>query len=316
MSRPIAIVGLPDCGKTVLLTGLFKSDKWKIESLNKDTMIFLEQKRQEIKNGKWPEPTPDNIKAKTFIQRIYSTSAKSSVILKFRDFAGETWSRFINTYCEFDKALSPSDEGRELCDFLNESAAIAICIDLEKLFDNDINQKWITQAILNYLEKQHLSIPVALVITKYDNVKPLLQERGINGLVLSDTRHEINLKANKRRLLKIIGINSSKVTEEYVFAVSVVQSDLERYSDETQKYLPRKDSKPIGVSELENWIVKSYNTSVFIDKVKKFFKFWPMYIVLAGTIFCFTFIGQLVLYAGIILCMLYPFCFKPNKKKH
>ena len=271
--RSIAIVGLPDCGKTVLLTELFRSDKWKIQPLNKDTMIFLEQKRQDIKNGKWPEPTPDNIKAKEFIQRVHSATNKSYIDLKFRDFAGETWKRFINTYCELEKTPDGSEEAQEICDFLNRSVAVAICVDLEKLFDNDINQRWIIQAILNYLEKQNLSIPIALIITKYDVVKDVLREK-----------YNITDNDKAALLTKVIGINSAKITKESIFAVSAVQADPERYSDKAQKYLPKKNSKPIGLSQVENWFFEEYNRAETAEIVKNIFSFWPAYLIIGGII--------------------------------
>ena len=324
--KSVALVGLPDSGKTVLLTALFQGKEWNIQPLSKETFTFLHEKKKEIEDGKWPAPTPDNIKAKELVFRVTKNSS-SSIILKSRDFAGESWKGFINKYGDYNSPCNANSGDEDICNFLKNAAAVAICIDLEKFFDGDLEQKWMIQAVLNYLEKNDLSTPVSLVITKYDKIAATLKEKykisdfTVKELIKKVEKdpafkgkpyNEIWKRAQWLHYFEANRINHDifgrtialKIGSKNTFFVAAVQEDTERYSREEKKCLPKRNSGPIGINPLETWIFDQTESAITSDKLKKARPFLVAVVFLIAAVIIGTYeygVGMALAIIGIFI---------------
>lgn len=330
--KAIALVGLPDSGKTVLLTTLFQGPDWSIQELNRDTIYFLAEKKDEIKNGHWPAPTPDNQKAKELIFRVARNGSNASIILKSNDFGGEGWRNFIEKYCEFNGDKDIDEDDKDICEFLKSAAAVAVCVDFEKLFDGDLDQKWIVQAVLNFIENNKLSIPVAIVATKYDRIENFLIQKYD---IPSYSNPRINALLNKEPLssnpdieLKYLKSVENIIREEFgsgiweklghgnVFFVAAIPEDTESYCVEEGKFAPLREARAIGIRRLETWFFSKAKNAVLRANLNKFLL--PGGLVLGGIVvgsFFFPSAGLALVLGGVAMpCKKKITKFLKNKK--
>ena len=287
MNHSIAIVGLPGSGKTAFLTRLI----WRRKNnpLSRASFDFLEKQKRIFDTGNWNEWTAtDPATKKEELKWEITRGGNRKFVLKFKDFSGEEWENFINQYGSEQKSPAPEAIGN----FIANSVAVIICFDLKKILENQeeyINEKWMVHAVKNCLGS---SGNIGLVITKWNAVWDIVEERG--GL--------------DKVLKQILGNDIVDFFQNRIFPVSVAEFE---FDPQYQMDMPIPGSEPIGFHAVDKWIFGRIDNRGF-----KIITYWGIIAVLAvfliimgnwGYKFNFDWLAQwsmtLIDIAGILLCV-------------
>ena len=228
-SSCVAIVGYPGCGKTVLLSTLCGE----YDPLNDSTRNFNNNYEQ-LRKGKLPSKT-ENL-SKTSLLAWAVTDSECARTIVSRDFAGETWDEFVATYCGYGAPV-PEYDNSEIANFLRQANAIAVCVDLKALIDeNDRKQTYLVFAIYEFMKRIKLKTKrLAVVLTKYDLVEEFVKEsHGLDNV-----------------LFKKIHMGLYEQLKDNFFPISAIQTE---YSHKTRKMVVRKNFASTGLQDFKNWI--------------------------------------------------------------
>ena len=239
-NKHIALVGLPGCGKTTLLTALCCQRKGFMMSTT-DSPKFIAKNQEMLRSGNWKDWTATDPGTKAAELEFHLSFKKQTVILKSTDYSGEKWEDFIN-----------SDNRKDaISKYLKSADAVAICFDLSiDSVENDYKQRYLVSNIENFLKPKFFGrCKFGLVVTKWDTVKDYVQAHG--GL---------------EKVLK------SKLTPEFIdylkkknriFPVSAAEFE---FNPEFQREAPIPGSTATGLGALENWL---YGSQTFLKKSKQ-----------------------------------------------
>ncbi len=231
-NKYIAFAGLPNSGKTTLLTALcVHRDCTPLNSKSRDFMCV---KFPIFKSGDWSEwESTDISEYLSELEFELTFKEGQSVVLKSRDFAGETWKDFGN--------LGDDQEESEIGKFLKDSSAVVICFDLQAAVDDqdsDYRQRFFVTNIREFCRKNKCRM--GLVVTKYDAVKDYVNAHG--GLE----------KVLKSKLgTDIVNFFDRK---DRIFPVSCAEFE---FDPTTGCPKPLLQTKPKGLGKLENWLYKT-----------------------------------------------------------
>ena len=249
----VSIVGYPGCGKTVLLSVLCGQKHY--TPGNKAALDFAENLKI-LKEGKWPAATDPETRASELVWSVFKQDCQR--IVKTRDFAGEIWSDFIKKYGDIN-CISPGGNNCEIAKFLGDSAAIAVCVDLEDIFnetDNATNQKWVVHAVWNYLQASNASTSqMAIILTKFDKVEALVEQQGGIEKVVKD----------------IFGEVLGATLKDRIFPVSAVQTE---YDYAANKPIPVKNFSPSGLKKFEDWILTKIDKAIVKNYISNHWYYW------------------------------------------
>jgi len=176
----IVILGRTQAGKTIFLSALYEMLWYGRDGLS---MKALEGQRHRefmktaatLRKGKWPESTTSS--RKSFLELNYNGHVNLMVAM---DYSGELLDK------AFVSEEEANDNAKELCEHLDNAAAVIILIDPSQVTGPDAtedsiieNDFGIVQAIsrLRSLPDGN-KIPVVLALTKADNTLPVLRENG------------------------------------------------------------------------------------------------------------------------------------------
>jgi len=248
----VSIVGYPGCGKTVLLSVLCGQKHY--TPGNRAALDFAEKLKM-LKSGKWPAATDSESKASELVWNVSKQGCQR--VVKTRDFAGEIWGDFIKKYGDIN-GTSPAGNDCEIAKFLADSAAIAVCVDLADIFnetDNASNQKWVVQAIWNYLRVSNASpSQMAIILTKFDKVKDLIAEQGGIDKVMGEIFGKVMIASLKDR----------------IFPISAVQTE---YDHVANKPIPVKNFSPTGLNKFEEWILSRIDKAVVKNYITSYWRY-------------------------------------------
>lgn len=243
--RSVAIVGMPECGKSVLLTVLCKRRAYR-EALNEETFNWERKHIGILELGNWSEweSTDPSTKAPELKWRV--KHGKCSHILQSRDFAGELWRNFISKYGNADTKHVGGDDD-EIATFIKSSFSIIVCVDLQKIINGDTDSAkniWMVQAVKNFLNSRHIPLDrMAIAITKYDAIRDFVKHEGGED--------------ERKGLLKILypklGRELTELFRDRIFPVSAAEFE---YDPQTSMYRPKPGSSPLGLPELERWLYR------------------------------------------------------------
>lgn len=230
-NKYIAFAGLPNSGKTTLLTALcVHRDCTPLNSKSRD---FMCEKFPIFKSGDWSKWTATDVNEHLLNLEFELTFKGQKVVFKSRDFAGETWKKFGE--------LGDDQEKSEIGQFLKDSSEVVVCFDLQAALDNeyyDYKQRFFVHNIYSFCRKNKYNI--GLVVTKYDAVKDYVNAHG--GL----------LKVLKSKLgSDIVNFFDGK---ELIFDVSSAEFEFDPNTG-SHKPLPEVTSK--GLGKLEYWLYET-----------------------------------------------------------
>ena len=177
------ITGIPECGKTVLLSTLVLKRREVFFPKNREAQKFEEEAKQ-LDRQLWPAPTNALASHRPMQWDITYKSRKRRLIVA--DNAGESWDAFVSENQEPD-SVNPAGWKKKVQDKINNltkeqkadlqtiegqfqtAACVCILIDLTQDINNGENFRQIrfVQSVMNYLDKiGRKKCPIALVVTK------------------------------------------------------------------------------------------------------------------------------------------------------
>lgn len=236
--KHIALVGLPNSGKTALLTALCLRRE-ECTPANSESADFCKKNFEIFKNGKWENWKSTDPNSKVLELEFLLSFKKSKIILQSEDFAGEVWDKFIDAGDEQVKS--------KIGHFLKNAKVVAICFDLQ--IKDDYKQRFMVKNICDFLKKNKFLCDVGLVITKYDAIEDFIKTQG--GL-------EKVLKAK-------LGVSTFEYfnSKKRIFPVSVAEFE---FNPELKVNMPIPHSPSRGMGVLENWL---YGSQTRFARVKK-----------------------------------------------
>ncbi len=260
MNHNIAIIGLPDSGKTSFLTRLICRQKY--ESCSSDSNAFIERNRRILENDNWEEwEATDSLQKTEILKWEITRYDGKKFILKFKDFAGETWKDFINQY---GKQVCDVEQQNEIESFIKNSVAVVICYDLEAVWGNpDDDQKWMVTAVKRCLGDS-ADVELGLVVTKWDAVKDRVIEDG--GL-------ESVLKKN-------LGDGIMEYLSGRIFPVSIAEFE---FDPERKIDVPICNSAATGFDAVDKWLFGRMDSNG--HKIISFSVLTPVVVVLLAILF-------------------------------
>lgn len=234
MNHNIAIIGLPASGKTAFLTRLICHQKY--ESCSSLSSAFIERNKRILEKGNWEQwEATDSLQKTEVLKWEITRDDGKKFILKFKDFAGETWKKFIDQYQDNGELARDVKQQNEIESFIKNSVAVVICYDLEAIWENpDDNQKWMVTAVKRCLGDS-ADVELGLVVTKWDAVKDRVNQEGGLASVLK----------------KNLGDRIVEYFNGRIFPVSVAEFE---FNSTRKIYVPIRNSAATGFNAVDKWL--------------------------------------------------------------